>query len=71
MPKKLKLNLKDLKVQSFVTTLKDTENKLLKGGGSEFSCPTGPGTTNRDCICCGVDPTPLSLCTSPPGCQAC
>ncbi len=32
MPKKLKLNLKGLKVQSFVTSLKDEEKTKIRGG---------------------------------------
>jgi hypothetical protein len=32
MPKKIKLNLEDLKVESFVTTLNDEEKYRIKGG---------------------------------------
>ncbi len=34
MPKKLKLKLEDLKIQSFVTLLTEDEKKKFKGGGS-------------------------------------
>ena len=33
MSKKMKLGLKDLKVQSFVTSLQNNEQQVLKGGG--------------------------------------
>jgi hypothetical protein len=46
MPKKIKLNLEDLKVESFVTELNKNEKKEVKGGGG-----TVAGTScNRPCI---------------------
>jgi hypothetical protein len=34
MAKKLKLNLKNLEVQSFVTSLNDDEKKIIQGGAT-------------------------------------
>lgn len=64
MPKKLKLNLNELKVQSFITTLNDAERNMLRGGGSEeqVSC-TGP-----DCVESCTCPTDCSCATCPPIC---
>jgi hypothetical protein len=39
MPNKIKLNLEDLKVESFITTLSDEEKDNLKGGTSQGSMP--------------------------------
>ena len=50
MPKKIKLNLNDLKVQSFVTALDDKDKKKIEGGGSS-GC-TGP---DEDCTFCSQD----------------
>lgn len=49
MPKKLKLNLNDLKVQSFVTALTDEEKNRFKGAGSD-GCDSG-GTALTHCTC--------------------
>ncbi len=38
MAKKMKLALKDLKIQSFVTSLKDEEKAEAKGGSGYFKC---------------------------------
>lgn len=43
MSKKMKLSLDNLRVQSFVTSMQDTEKKAIKGG-------IGKGTIT-DCIC--------------------
>jgi hypothetical protein len=40
MPKKLKLSLKSIKVQSFVTSLKDDEKKNVHGGTTQIQCET-------------------------------
>lgn len=47
MPKKLKLNLGDLKIQSFVTSLDDSDAKGVKGGATElgFTCNFKCGET--------------------------
>lgn len=37
MSKKVKLNLENLEVQSFVTSLEDDEKKAVKGGASYLS----------------------------------
>lgn len=39
MGKKIKLNLEDLKVQSFVTSLNKDEKIVLKGGESKLTTP--------------------------------
>jgi len=58
MPKKLKLNLEDLKIQSFVTGLDDDILRRMKGGSGAESdavtecCPTPQtqcGMTNNPC----------------------
>ena len=68
MPKKLKLNLEDITVQSFVRGLDDDIIKQMNGGtGDEgpktiFPCPT-PQTA------CGQSSPCYTNCTPPP--QAC
>lgn len=63
MPKKLKLNLNDLKIQSFVTTLKSSEEEILKGGadtgtnGESCTC-----NTNCTCYTCGTCGTWCNTC---------
>ncbi len=47
MAKKMKLSLESLRVKSFVTSLNQKEEELVKGGTSQP--PTGP--TNCDTIC--------------------
>jgi len=52
MPKKLKLNLKDLRVQSFVTALTDAEKKQFIGGDDSADNNNSPNTargTYCDC----------------------
>lgn len=38
MPKKLKLNISNLKVQSFVTSLDKHKEAMIKGGASNSNC---------------------------------
>jgi hypothetical protein len=55
MPKKLKLDLKGLKVQSFVTSLEDGEKKQVKGGDPytlETDCPSCLPTCNSCQVTC-------------------
>jgi hypothetical protein len=55
MPKKLKLNLDELKVQSFVTGLDDDMLKKMKGGtGDDEDSRSLPYT----CSCCYITNTP-------------
>lgn len=73
MKKKLGLNLKGLKVQSFVTSLHDGEKTKIRGGitgscdtdcGAPICQPTGPGT----CSCataCGTCITDCHPCDPP------
>jgi hypothetical protein len=42
MPNKIKLNLEDLKIESFVTSLKDEEKDKIKGG-------SGAGCSLTEC----------------------
>ncbi len=51
MPKNLKLNLNELKVQSFVTALTSEEKDRFKGGGSD-GCDS-PTTKVTHCSCNG------------------
>lgn len=44
MPKKLKLNLNELKVQSFVTSLDSERLKMVNGGGTGELCDAASGT---------------------------
>lgn len=55
MPKqKMKLNLDELKIQSFVTTLKKQELDKFRGGtGVDATCPSCNG--NTDPVECTVD----------------
>lgn len=68
MPKKLKLDLGGLKVQSFVTSLENGDEKKIKGGATlvtcetcEPECPSGGtcltacGTCNT-CVTCNTCP---------------
>jgi hypothetical protein len=52
MQKKLKLNLKDLKIQSFVTSLENGDKTKIKAGGTGDTacepCQTDPPVT---CTC--------------------
>ncbi len=41
MSKRMKLDLEQLKVQSFVTSLKDEEKADVKGGSNYFKCSQG------------------------------
>jgi hypothetical protein len=57
MGKKLKLDLKEFRVQSFVSSLKDDEQDEVKGGGDTRFCPSGqysgcPCTQYTDCGTC-------------------
>ena len=64
MPKKMKLDLKGLKVQSFVTSLEDGDKTKIKGGVSNtMNCPdctedcesvTFCGTCGTYCTCIGT-----------------
>ncbi len=53
-----KLELKDLKIQSFVTSLNDKQSAELKGGNKWESCPTCP------------DECHSTNCTVMPGCSS-
>lgn len=69
MPKKLKLDLGGLKVQSFVTSLDNGDEKKIKAGATaatcggetcdpecpltEYTCQTDCGTCNTCPISCG------------------
>ncbi|MCC6864527.1 MAG: pinensin family lanthipeptide [Ignavibacteria bacterium] len=57
---KRKLKLEDLRVQSFVTSLKEDEVKKLKGGTSYCICSTSSCET-----------TDVSGCSSSSACSAC
>lgn len=59
MPKKMKLDLSGLKVQSFVTSLDSGAEKKIKAGETLVSCP-GPvctdtcrATCEATCVTCG------------------
>jgi len=52
MPKKLKLNMDELKIQSFITALSDEEKRNLKGAGTGVDCDTTGSvccTSNQNC----------------------
>jgi hypothetical protein len=59
MPKKIKLNLEDLKVESFVTALNYKEKDRIKGGSAHYLVPLevqsylcwGWDDSNYSCIC--------------------
>ncbi len=61
MPKNLKLNLNELKVQSFVTALSTSEKIRIKGGGPEaYKTLIGPSCIECTFTCgtncsCGTD----------------
>lgn len=63
MSKKLKLNLEDIKVQSFVTGLDDDIIKKMNGGTD------GDRTTPTPRTACGQSSPCYTNCTPPP--QAC
>lgn len=70
MSKKLKLNLEDLKVQSFITALTDEEKNNYKAAGSGADdCNTAScgGVTctncNSGCLTCQI-----SWCSGPSAC---
>lgn len=72
MPKKIKLNLNDLKVQSFVTTLNDWEKNELKGGTTNSWDEDCPQTCMSACITDCAASVCLTTCPSgEPACQAC
>lgn len=48
MAKKMKLNLNQLKVHSFVTSLKADEAADVKGGSGYFKCTYNPDVCNTD-----------------------
>ena len=59
MGKKLKLNLDDLKVQSFVTSFDQQQGNKIKGGktgwncyDSQEACPGSTGTCATNCGTC-------------------
>jgi hypothetical protein len=54
MPKKQKLNLEELKVQSFVTTLKEEELDKFRGGTIDSTC-IGSCDCNTDPSECTID----------------
>jgi hypothetical protein len=78
MKKMLRLDLSDLKVKSFVTSLNDEEKKKAYGRGpgftgtncleclpSEPECPSDPslcGTCQSVCYICGSEPEPSCTC---------
>ncbi len=68
MPKKIKLNLNDLKVQSFVTAFDDKEKREFIGGTSDDGgvCPPTCGSQ-----CATVCSLCFTQCTGSPICEAC
>jgi hypothetical protein len=76
MPKKLKLTLKELKVNSFVTSLKDGDEAKLKGGDQTMCtcrpvCTYEPGCYSDDEMTCFAPcPTyPQTECVTCPSCE--
>ena len=76
MPKKLKLDLNGLKVNSFVTSLENNASKKIKGGvtWTEFITCSCAGdcytvgmmtceTCDTELVCCGYSGTNCELCT--------
>jgi hypothetical protein len=61
MSKKIKLNLEDLKVESFVTSLNNKQKNMIKGGSNfcTWTCGTNCGS---NCLCATFD------CASDNGC---
>ena len=49
--KKKDLKIADLKVRSFVTTVKEENANTVKGGISFFACDTINGIANRPLVC--------------------
>ena len=80
MKKRLRLDLSDLKIKSFVTSLDDEEKKKAYGRGpgftetncleceeSEPECPSDPslcGTCQSICYACWSEPEPTCTCPS-------
>lgn len=48
-----KLNLKDLKVQSFITSLENNDSQTIKGGSTAF-CGIGAGAVAANVAAIGV-----------------
>lgn len=84
MPKKMKLNLEELNVQSFVTSLDDEKSKHILGGGeTDDTCVSCEGTCDNSngCICTTTCPTDTIAgdgcgggsfgCSGELGCQVC
>ena len=77
MPKKMKLALKGLKVQSFVTSLEDGAKTKIKGGATEaFTCP--PEDCTYSCNSCAATCPGATCgascggtCVSCPTCETC
>lgn len=82
MPKKLKLDLNDLKVNSFVTSLDQKTAAEVKGGWSEafscnpcseIACPTTPYATcqsyyDTECNCIATMQEKQQTCAAGPEC---
>jgi hypothetical protein len=68
MPKKIKLNLEDLKVESFVTSLNRDEKDDIKGGNSMPSaCPSDAcgmqaGSCSGNELCGTITGNPCQAC---------
>ena len=76
MPKKLKLGLKGLRVQSFVTSLHNEEKSVVKGGlsdpiCSEVNCATTPYGTCATYQTCPTDCNTCNTCDTCVTCYTC
>jgi hypothetical protein len=65
MPKKLKLNLSDLKVQSFVTSLNKEDKQNIKGGTDPVACSL------TLIWCCAYTPVSCETCETCETCKTC
>ena len=54
MSTKLKLKLKDIKIQSFITSLDNEEKEKVKGGISGAACPYTYVCATRICTAAGI-----------------
>ena len=70
MSKKMKLNLGEFKVTSFLTSLERDEAKKLRGGGpdTEQECSVDSCTCETYCGCVTQVPTCINTCVT---CETC
>ncbi len=70
MSKKMKLNLGELKVKSFLTSLEREEESKFRGGGpdTEQDCSVDSCTCETYCTCVTVIPNCTDTCAS---CEPC